>query len=85
LQAIDDSRSPPSQSQERVAAGVVPPPVVAAGTSTLATLGVAMAYERDVKRRRLDSVPTATTADEAAAFIYMTEIAIDQSGTCTYT
>jgi hypothetical protein len=67
----------PPQSQLLAAAGVRRPPAVPAGTADFASLGIAKDYSRDVKRRKL---PTATTDDECAAFVYEVENAVSQSG-----
>ncbi|KAI9341415.1 hypothetical protein BDR26DRAFT_934024 [Obelidium mucronatum] len=60
-------------------AGPAPPPAIAAGAATLQDLAAATEYHSEVKRRKLCIPPLATAADEGAAMVYCTEVALDQS------
>ena len=53
----------PNQSVILAASGVIRPPAVISGTATIHKQVVAEDYLRDLKRRKADDVPSATTAD----------------------
>ena len=53
----------PNQSGILAASGIIPPPSIIAGTATIQNLVVAEDYVRDLKRRKADDVPSATTTD----------------------
>jgi hypothetical protein len=61
------SALPPRQSAILAAAGVRPPPLIPSGTSDLITLSTAIAYTREVKKRKMDRIPTSTAEDISAA------------------
>lgn len=57
----------PNQTALLAASGVPPPPAILAGAATIQDLVVAEDYTRDLKRRKADDAPSATTADICSA------------------
>ena len=53
----------PNQSDVLVASGVLAPPPILSGAATVQDLVVAEDYIRELKRRKTDDVPSATTED----------------------
>ena len=57
----------PNQSSILAAAGVPSPPAIPSGAATVQDLVVAEDYIRDIKRRKADHLPCATTVDVCLA------------------
>jgi hypothetical protein len=69
----------PNQSDILSATGTQPPPAIASRSATLQTMAVADDYFREVKRRKANVVPSASTEDVCSAEVnrtYMFTVAV---------